>query len=215
MMERIFVSVRREFLDLLYGAEGYEVMYSNILKMLHGERLYDPVISSFDFNSSTFGSYYSYEQIHLIQDGVTVNNQMWSCGGDAKINRSTDYLIRHTTCEINHLFDHVVIGHAMNDDPVYDLFFKSLIEINSENKEDLIAGIIKKLWQEKEAKIVDEVLTRVYDGEQITDILKEDKVKNIGFKLDNDAYQNFVKSSTENRDQSYIVWRDSLIKLIK
>jgi hypothetical protein len=214
-MDRIFVSVREDFLTQLYGAQEYEEMYSNILPMLNNIILFKIEILSFYPDERIFRQYDSNKKIHLIHDAVHVENNSWSCGGDANINKSTDYLIRHTICSINHLFDHVVIGHAMNDDPVYDLFFKSLITINNNNEDDVIGVIVKKLWQEKEAKIVDEVLTRVYDGESITDILIEDKVKHIGFKLDNDAYQEFLKSSTENRNQAYIVWRDSLIKLIK
>ena len=214
-MDRIFVSVREDFLTQLYGAQEYEEMYSNILPMLNNIILFKIEILSFYPDERIFRQYDSNKKIHLIHDAVHVENNSWSCGGDDNINKSTDYLIRHTICSINHLFDHVVIGHAMNDDPVYDLFFKSLITINNNNEDDVIGVIVKKLWQEKEAKIVDEVLTRVYDGESITDILIEDKVKHIGFKLDNDAYQEFLKSSTENRNQAYIVWRDSLIKLIK
>jgi hypothetical protein len=125
-----------------------------------------------------------------------------------------DYLVRHLNVfKLNNKFSNIKKEATEHDRPVWVTVFDEICK--GKNEDDIVNAIIDKLWPEKNAKLVDEFLTRVYMGETLEDICKDDIYKMFDFEPYIEEYEHFLKSQGENRNEAFIVLQEKMIKSIK
>lgn len=206
MNKRIFISVKPA------GFESEIFTDQELLgkvRMLKGCGFYDNIkILSYDNTQQKFVPYVPGAKIIMLSDAVEISDINEA---NIIINDKTDYLIRHSTCSIGNNFSKIMLGHHVENNPVYVSVFEAILKGGDEDK--IVNRIITKLRPYDDAKLIDEFLTRVWLGEKPSEILNDTKYKQFNFT----DYKNIYECIEENgvTDKAFEKLQTELINAIK
>jgi len=206
MNKRIFISVKPAgFESAIFTNQ--ELL--NKVRMLKGCGFNDHnKILSYDNTQQKFVPYAPGAKIIMLSDAVEICDINEA---NIIINDKTDYLIKHSTCSIDNNFSKIMLGHHVENNPVYVSVFKAILKEGDEDK--IVNRIITKLRPYDDAKLIDEFLTRVWLGEKPSEILNDSKYKQFNFT----DYKNIYECIEENgvTDKAFEKLQTELINAIK